>query len=1653
MPVFRSVRIRPGRRPLTASAAAAVIVVGGVLAAPPVLAAGKPGGGATSASPSAAFSSSALLTEVQAAARAKSTGKPVIATALTTATSQTTANPNGTYTLSESAVPTRAWHDNAWQPLDATLVHTAAGGVAPVLTAGNVSLSPGGSGPLVSLDSGGQVMSLTLPVKLPAPSLSGDSATYADVIPGVDLTVTVATSGAFSDAFTVHNAAAGRDPRLASLLSARTTLSRGLSETTDAHGNITIGQSGKAVFSAPAPYAWDSATGSAPKAAVAAGGALSSLHAPGAKAHVARLGVSVSSAGVDLAVPASLLGAATTAYPVVIDPWYTPGYGTDGWASFGSGYPTDNHWDSTTDPTAGTAQIGDTGEGPGVTMSVFDFGLPDRSTLADAGIQIQSATFGIVNTYSGSCLSYGGDETVDLYDPSPQTAYLQRGNATYSYWSGVSLGSATQKTFANGYDSSCPQASEGFTVTGAITNELAHPDGHQSFVLKADDTGSVVYFKEFSAASANLSITYDHSPSIPSGLDLSTGNGCGSTLGDSATSLKALVSDPDGGQVTTTFDLYKTSTPSTDLLTGSDDSVVATSGQDAVLPVTEPLLKGAAGTSATSFTFEAEASDGTITTTWSNTCSFTFDPTRPGAPGIAPVANASHVVCATVGDTTDSMQPVGTSCAFTFSPPPTATISGYIYQLDQQPPVTVSATGSYTATLTMPKILNTLTVNALSSGGNIGQSALAQFDGTDISPAVPDGSVSNDAEPDLIVPGGQSSGFFPAGLWLAQGRADGTTATNALNIGVGGLGYTDAPGTAAATDWNGAQVISGDFCGLGAQDVMAYFPTGDNAGGGSVDCSDGSSDPLTAGSPLGGGTSMVIPSQSIQNASSTNASQIANAYSVGQSTGIPNLFATIGNQLFLFSSTTVNGFTNDFGECSQDCDILTSAVSPDGTADWQNFVISTARSASGTVDMYLLDTVNGTLYLWTNIAVSSAGGTLAWPNYTTLTYNQYTIAPDWNPSSGDLVLRAGFFQGGSIPDLWAANVMTGDVESLLPDSLTNNPLFETTGAQLSTAAHSWQFQDLPATAGSGTAIATTADSAGPLTLTGSASGAVWHTGDIYSPDAMLNTASDNETAQTSDDGSLTTTGPAVTLGTDFSVAVSVRPNAAAGTVLSQSGTNTAGFTLGVSSGGQWQFCQAQTDVRSPTTDCATGGAVQNGVWATLTATYSAETGLMILYVDGVQTASAVHGKTSGLFTGTFHVGDALVSGAYGSYYSGQVAGIQAWEQTMPPAQPTTAGGVFVPMTPFRMVDTRSGLGGTTGPILGNTTFSIPVAGTGSGATAIPSSGVTAIAATVTTTSSGGGGDLIVYPDGTPIPITSNLNYSSTANYTNGVIAQLGSDGKIAIDNQGYSTQVIIDVTGYFTTNTTASGASTYTPQDPWRLVDTRDGTGGVPTAKIAGGHSDVVTVASVGSMPANVSALALNLTAADATGSGQIEAFPDGVSTPGTTEVSYASGVNISAFSVVPVGTDGKIDIYNTGSAGIDAVVDVTGYFTPGTGGQYYHPFAATRMIDTRQTGGALASGTTTSYTETLVNAYDPTLVANITSVAQSANGVLIAWPGYPLSAPNTSSLDYSTSTNLADMAFIEAFDVNPTVDPFFITNSGGSTQLIIDVTGFFAGY
>jgi hypothetical protein len=136
---------------------------------------------------------------------------------------------------------------------------------------------------------------------------------------------------------------------------------------------------------------------------------------------------------------------------------------------------------------------------------------------------------------------------------------------------------------------------------------------------------------------------------------------------------------------------------------------------------------------------------------------------------------------------------------------------------------------------------------------------------------------------------------------------------------------------------------------------------------------------------------------------------------------------------------------------------------------------------------------------------------------------------------------------------------------------------------------------------------------------------------------------------------------------------------------------------------------------------------------------------------------------------------------------------------------SATGAEFVALSPGRLCDTRAagpgiganqcnGNGTGVGTLGAGGTRSVQVAGQGG----IPASGVVAVVANVTVTDTTAPSYLTVWPHLTARPTASDLNWNTGVTVPNLVVAKLGTDGALDTYNLMGSTDVVMDLAGYYT---------------------------------------------------------------------------------------------------------------------------------------------------------------------------------------------------------------------------------------------------------------
>src|SRR5690242_20401269 len=245
--------MRESRRRSLAATAGALVIGAGLTAG--VVAGDRGTGGSVQAAAPAHGPASAERT---ASAQARRTGRLVEVVAERAESRDVFARPDGHFTARFYPGAVRVRHGSGWVPVDTTLARGSGGMVAPRATVTPMTFSGGGAGPLLTLRRGDERLTLDAPWPLPRPALTGATATYRGVLPGVDLRLTAEAEG-FSEVLVVRDRKAAVDPRLAAI---RFGLHlTGLAVRVAADGGMTVAdQAGATVFASPPPAMWDAAS-------------------------------------------------------------------------------------------------------------------------------------------------------------------------------------------------------------------------------------------------------------------------------------------------------------------------------------------------------------------------------------------------------------------------------------------------------------------------------------------------------------------------------------------------------------------------------------------------------------------------------------------------------------------------------------------------------------------------------------------------------------------------------------------------------------------------------------------------------------------------------------------------------------------------------------------------------------------------------------------------------------------------------------------------------------------------------------------------------------------------------------------------------------------------------------------------------------------------------------------------------------------------------------------------------------------------------------------------------------------------------------------------------------------------------------------------
>lgn len=537
------------------------------------------------------------------------------------------AQPDGRLTYRNHVEPYRARVDRGpWNPIDATLVVGPDGQLLARNVVTPVEFSGGGDAPFATMRKNGKSLGLTWPGVLPTPVVSGNTATYANVLAGVDLVVRALPEG-FSHDLVVHSAQAAANPKLKKIRLGL--VHDGLDVTVSDEGGfaVTDADTGEEFTSTPPPAMWDTPPSPAAK------GMSAMTEGPSPDLDIASVEVEATPDTIALVPDQELLTGAGTQYPVVIDPMWPGGKRDNEWGSVWSKYPTQLSWkggspslnNGSTYGNAGAGQTCDSWSQLTCTSSKYKirsfFRMDTEAVTRNPNRDVLGARFKILQRFSADCNASNARlwstsiiESSHTWNNQPtwhdDTTSWSTGDANH----GTNCGGPGYVEFDVG--TMAQQAKDGawysFTVGLRANNESPSPD--------------LAQWRRYDAATAVVEIDFNSRPQTPSRLS-TDGKGCTTTAPGLWTTtltprLTATPWDDDGGSVNTIFDLNKAD--GTLLkewsVTSSANNPVTTTIPTGVLP------------SMGAYYWQAKTQDNRLTSAATDKCYFQVDDSPPTTP-------------------------------------------------------------------------------------------------------------------------------------------------------------------------------------------------------------------------------------------------------------------------------------------------------------------------------------------------------------------------------------------------------------------------------------------------------------------------------------------------------------------------------------------------------------------------------------------------------------------------------------------------------------------------------------------------------------------------------------------------------------------------------------------------------------------------------------------------------------------------------------------------------------------------------------------------------------------------------------------------------------------------------------------------------------
>ena len=208
-------------------------------------------------------------------------------------------------------------------------------------------------------------------------------------------------------------------------------------------------------------------------------------------------------------------------------------------------------------------------------------------------------------------------------------------------------------------------------------------------------------------------------------------------------------------------------------------------------------------------------------------------------------------------------------------------------------------------------------------------------------------------------------------------------------------------------------------------------------------------------------------------------------------------------------------------------------------------------------------------------------------------------------------------------------------------------------------------------------------------------------------------------------------------------------------------------------------------------------------------------------------------------------------------------------------------------------------------------------------------------------------------------------------------------------------------------------------------------------------------------IPADVTAVALNVTAVNPAIEGFVTAYPSSANSPAdrpnATNLTYKAGQTVPNAVTAKIGTGGKVRFFS--SASTDLLVDVVGYYRPGTGARYVPLPSPRRDLDTRVGNGLRPGPVGTGPVNIQVSYLDgvpsDAIAAQLNvTVTNGTEGWVTVWPAGQ-AEPATSSLNF-TQDQIIPNSVLTGLGSGAGPGKVSLRNAKGTAHLITDVSGYY---